>query len=496
MISLRKMCQLILTISDAGSFEETMDKIRKFVKEHPEKEIYYGRGFNTAFFPGIENVLGPKKERLDEICNTKPMVLTDFGGHTLWLNTKALELYNITRDTVAPSGGVIEKDPETGELWGTLKEYAKQLVPFQKFTAEENIQAVEHFQDLLHSLGYTSIFCLRPPGAIIPRETLFGTWATLEKDGRMKMRVNGARDMDPEGSIDEQVRELQDLKRTFESELIKVETAKFFTDGVVEGLTAFLMEPYGEAAGKGSDFCSEFIWDREILREAFQKFMKAGFQIHVHTMGDRSTKYCLDAMENAASKAVCRIRRNVFTHLQIVREEDILRMADMGVIANVQAFWHYKSPSMWKSLELPFLEERAETEYPLASFLRAGAVLSASADHPVTPNPNPFHAVQAGVTSNLYNSREHGLDPITDKDDPRWLLNARERVSVMDMLRAYTVGGAWQLFRENEIGTIEIGKFADFAIVDKDPFVQNLLELENIKVCQTIFNGECVYSVD
>lgn len=224
-----------INLYNAHSLEETLNLINRFIRDNPQKSSYYGRGFNPGFFDELEKTKGPRKERLDAICFEKPLILTDFGGHVLWMNSIAFRVNRIDSNTSCPPGGVIELDPVTGELWGTLKEYAKELVPFQTFTDEEAEQAVEWFQRDMHRHGYTSVFALRPAGAIIPRETIFRSFHLLEKKGELKLRINGARDMDPNSPIDPQIEELLSLKRTYETELIKVKTAKFFADGVIEG---------------------------------------------------------------------------------------------------------------------------------------------------------------------------------------------------------------------------------------------------------------------
>ena len=486
-----------INLFSAMSSKETLDMIKQFLIDNPDRSAYYGRGFNPSFFDNLERSLGPRKERLDEICSEKPVILTDFGGHVIWMNSKAFEIYNINEDTVSPPGGVIEKDPYTGKIWGTLKEYAKQLVPFQSFTDEEAALAAEWFQNNMHQYGYTSIFALRPSGAVIPRETIFHSFKLLEDQDKLKLRINGARDIHPNDPLEEQINDLINLKIKYESDLVKVKTAKYFADGVIEGVTGCLLEPYEAAAEKGDNYYGEFIWDKKKLSESFRQAMENNFQIHVHSIGDGATRYTLDAMETAAKKVDYDKNkyRNVLSHLQLVNKDDIKRMFEYGIIANVQTYWHFKSPTMWFPLEFPLIGDRAEYEYPLKSLFDAGLTVTAGSDNPVTPVPNPFHAIQAAVTRNLINANDYGLEKLTDADDPRWLLNKNERVSVMDMIKAYTINGAYQLFRENEVGSIEAGKYADLIIIDKDPFLIDPLQIENIKVLETIFNGEMVYCI-
>ena len=481
-----------INLYPALSMEETMTAIRDHVKQHPEKSIYYGRGFNISFFEGREGVLGPRKERLDEISPDKPIILSDFGGNCMWLNSPAMDIYGITADRKCPPGGEIQLDPDTGELWGIIRNEARRFIPYQEFTDEENYKAMKYFQDILLSSGYTSVFALRPPGTVEPRTTLFDAFAVLEKQGQLKIRVQGARDMDSTGDIDDQIEEMLAIKKRVDSPLIQFTTAKFFLDGVVEGLDGYLLQPYSEEAGKGKDFTGRLFWDKEKLTYAFRRCMEAGFQIHCHSIGDGATHDALDAMESAMALAGKRDYRNSLTHLQLVTESDIRRMAEMDIIANVQTYWHFKSPVMFP-LEEKLLGERAEHEYPLASLMRAGVTLVASSDYPVTPEPNPFFAMEAAVTRNLYNAAGLGVEDIKDKDDPMYLLDKNERIGITDIIRAFTCNAAYGRFQEKICGSLEPGKAADFIVLDRDPNSMDPLDLEKIRVLATYFRGEEVH---
>ncbi|MCB6994294.1 amidohydrolase family protein [bacterium 210820-DFI.6.37] len=477
----------------ALSEEEIMDKIREHVQAHPEKEMYYGRGFNTSLFHGIEGVIGPKKERLDEISPEKPVILSDFGGNCMWMNTAALKKYDITPDRECPPGGEIQLNPETGELWGIIRNEARGFVPYQEFTEEENYQAMKWFQEILLKNGYTSIFALRPPGTVEPRTTLFHAFKVLEDRGELKLRVHGARDIDALGDLDEQFEEMEATRKKVKSPLMDLTTAKFFLDGVVEGLDGYLLRPYTEEAGKGPDFTGNLFWEKEKLAVAFQKAMEHGFQIHCHSIGDGATHDALDAMEAALKNLPEGDYRNTLTHLQLVSDADIDRMKAMNIVANVQVYWHFKSPVMFP-LETKLLgKQRAEREYPLNRFVKNGIKIVSSSDFPVTPEPNPFHAIEAGVTRNLFNAKSYGVEDIEDMDDERYLLDKEERVSLTEMIRSFTINAAYAKFLDQEIGSLETGKYADFIVLDKNPYEVDPVDLEYITVMETYFGGEKVY---
>lgn len=482
-----------INLYDALSQEETMAKIREHIEANPEKEMYYGRGFNTSLFEGIEGVLGPRKERLDALSPQKPVILSDFGGNCMWLNTAALKKYQITADRECPPGGEIQLDPQTGEVWGIIRNEARVFVPYQEFTEEENYRAMKWFQDMLLRSGYTSVFALRPPGTVEPRTTLFDAFKVLEDRGELHMRIHGARDIDASGDLDAQFAEMEETRSRVKSPLMELTTAKFFLDGVVEGLDGYLLEPYTEEAEKGSSFTGALFWEKEKLALAFQKAMEHGFQIHCHSIGDGATRDALDAMEAALEKLPEGDYRNTLTHLQLVSEADIARMKKMNIIANAQVYWHFKSPVMFPLEQKLLGSERAEREYPLNRFVKAGIKVVSSSDFPVTPDPNPFHAIQAGVTRNLYHAESFGLDGIEDMDDETWLLDKEERISLTEMIRSFTINAAYAKFQDSIIGSLEVGKYGDFIVLDREPYETAPLELEYITVLETYFGGEKVY---
>ena len=141
------------------------------------------------------------------------------------------------------------------------------------------------------------------------------------------------------------------------------------------------------------------------------------------------------------------------------------------------------------------LGNRAKYEYPLNSFIKEGVTITSSSDHSVTLEPNPFYAIEAGVTRNLYNSKYFGVEDINNIEDERYLLNKDERISVMDMLKSFTINGAYAIFRDNEVGSIEVCKYADLIIIDRDIFNIDPIDIEKTKVLMTFFDGKIVYEL-
>lgn len=481
-----------IDLYDAKTVEELNKTIKDFVDAHPERNDYYGRGYELGIFPGEESQKGPKKERLDAVCPDKPMVLTDSGGHIYWLNSKAFEVFGIDKNTPDVPGGVIEKD-ENGELWGILKEEAKYLFKEASFTQEQKIEAFNNMQDLLLSCGITSIGAMRQAGSQDPIPIL-ETMEKVREQGDLKLRISAAVEIKND-DIPSQLKNLQKLMDRYDYDDLNVGTAKFFIDGTVEGVTAYLKEPYLPAAGMGDSFRGEPLWELDKLTETMIAVLKMGLNIHIHAIGDGAVKMSVDALEKA-QKDVDKDHRNCITHLQIVDPDEIGRMSDNNIIACVNPLWHMKSPSLYYEAELPFLgKERAEKEYPLKSFVDKGVMITCSADHPVSPDPNPMYGIECSMTRNAYVAKDSDVEKLKDMDDPTCLLNRNERLPLKEMLKGYTVNGAYYLYKENQIGSLEPGKYADYIVLDKNIFETDPLDIEDIRVIKTVLEGKTVFTI-
>lgn len=479
-----------ISLYEADSSEAILRQVKAYIAANPEPEIYYGEGFSLGHFSGDEVSKGPRKERLDQICPDKPVVLYSSDCHLAWLNSRALQQFGVDRNTDTPAGGVIEKDPQTGELWGTLKEAAMRFIPVQAFSNQQMKEAIAVFQSYMHSLGYTGLLSVS-----IASDPPLDLFYSMAKQGDLKLHVASSVTIEPEGDLKTQIRQLEKMRESYNYGNHSVATAKFFADGVVEGATAYLLEPYEPAADRGPDYRGEFLWNLSNLAEAFRLANSAGFQVHVHSIGDASTRLVLDALEKARAGAPKGDYRNTVTHLQLVDSTDLARFKELDLIAAVQPYWHCKEPDWWEAVDHYLLGERAEHEYPLQSFIRAGVMVASSSDHPVTPVPNPLRAIRAGVTRNLTCAESYGLPELKDLDDERWLLGSDERASLTNMIKSFTINAAYAIFRDHLTGSLQSGKCADLVVLDCDLFTLDPLKIEKARVLKTYFNGEPVFEL-
>ena len=476
-------------LANINSVEGYVAAVQDFITRHPNAKAIYGRGWSWGILAGDELSKGPRKEHLDAVTKDIPIVLRAHDGHTLWLNSKALAINGVTIETETPQGGVIEKNQDSDQLWGTLKEAAMRLIALPEYSLTQYVTAMEIFQHKMHSFGITSILCM----ASLVFEKLFEAFAQMHSQKRLELRVRGAMTINTTDDCHTQLAAIQKMGERYNTPYLKVISAKFFTDGVIEGGTSCLLEPYSLKAGKGARYYGDFLWDIERLKQAFYLVNQRGLSVHVHSTGDGSTRKVLDALEYAFTNLPVGDYRNTITHLQLVDQQDILRFKELKVIASVQPYWQFKGPVWWNNVDYQFLDQRAEQEFPLGSFFAHGIRVASSSDYPATSVPNPLLAIDIGVTRNIDNGTFHGVEDITDMDDQRYLLNKQERATVGQMIRSFTINGAYTMFMDQETGSIELGKCADLVVLDQNLLTINPIDIDKVEVVMTFFDGKLVY---
>ena len=476
------------------SVDEYVAAVADFAADNPDLSAIRGQGWDNTVVPGK----GPLASSLDAAVSDKPVALQSGDYHSTWVNTKALELAGITGATPDPEDGVIERidgtqatDPPYGTPSGTLRESAGGLVTdlLPDYTLEQYKTGVTYFQEEVAApLGITTVFDPAMEIGSIGVRALEEMAAT----GELTVRYRGALVLAPESDLAEWLPAAKAERAKHTHGMFKTPAVKIFTDGVVEGHTAYLAEPYADALEYKGDasFRGEPIWQPAVLNEAFRKLDRARFQIHTHSVGDAATTDTLDALAYARKANGKRDWRPGITHLQLVSPKDFARFARLGVVAVPQPFWHMKD-DYYTYLQLPYLDlPRADEEYPMRSFFKAGVTVASASDFPVTVPPDPLGGIAVGV----------------NRWDPTWVyeypappslegvLWPEERVSVARMIRSFTIEGARANFLEKKTGTIKVGKRADLVVLDTNLLkVADKTELFNAHVLFTMGSGEVLY---
>ncbi|NJD60120.1 MAG: amidohydrolase family protein [Anaerolineae bacterium] len=262
-----------------------------------------------------------------------------------------------------------------------------------------------------------------------------------------------------------------------------IPAAKIFMDGVLEGGTAYMEEPYVyDPSNQG-----ELLWDPQKYNEMCAALDKAGIQIHVHSIGNAATRITLDGFAYAQQQNGARDSRNMVTHVQLVNPADITRFAKLKAIPVPQPYWFVIDTYYTQAVEYVG-QELADQQYPMKSFFDVGATVASASDYPVTVPPNPMDAIEMGVTRTVPEGSEAYVDPSFDQ-----ALVPSEKVTVEQMITSFTINGAYSAFMENQIGSLEVGKKADFIVLDQNILQIDPSQIHNTSVLLTFFEGNEVY---
>jgi len=441
--------------------------VREYIAVHPGLAVVRGGGWSNTVF----GTNGPNRALLDAVVADVPAALSSEDGHSTWVNTKTLELAGVTKATRDPPGGVIERDPKTGEPSGTLRESAAALVNkvIPDSTANEIVRGLEQYQEMALGFGITTAH----EASLDPGGNSLAAYKALERDGKLRMRFRASLYADPGEGI-AQVAGLEAERAKNTGPLFRTGAAKIFVDGVVEGSTAYLKEPYAHKPG----FRGEPLWAPEALDAVCVALDKAGFQLHFHVIGDAAAAEALDGIAAAAKANGPRDARPLLTHLQLVAPADILRFKALGAVAVPQPFWFMKD-DYYNNIQVPYLgRERADVEYPMESFFKAGVPVASSSDYTVTIPCDPLQAIQIGMTRRA--------PEMTGPDDVLW---PEEMATLEQMIASFTIFGAYANFLERETGSIEPGKSADLVVLDRDLFELSPDEIGKTRVVLTLFAG-------
>jgi predicted amidohydrolase YtcJ len=471
-------------------FEPTKENyqaaVRKFADSHPDAAVIWGRGWSQASFAGF----GPRKEWLDAVVPDRPVILTSDGGHSTWVNSRALEIAGITRETPDPAGGVIERDSASGEPTGTLREAASGLIDIvdpEDFSVEQYREGFRWLQDhLTGSLGITGLFSAG--GSV--GSNAYAALEQLSQSGAMTFWLRGAYTARPSFEVDEWLEQAVEARGAHKTRHFQISAIKFFEDGVIESHTAWLIEPYANAQEHGADanFRGLQLWQPRALAAAVAAAHARGFQTHHHAIADASVAEALDAIAHSrrVNGQIFPDSRDGLTHLTLVDPPDFQRFADLGVVAVTQPQWFLKD-DYYYNVFAPFLgQERADRSYPMKRFFDAGAIVASSSDWSVTEPPNPLYGIQTAV------QRVFPRPPFGGRI-PTEVLWPEERITVDQAIRSYTINGAYSNFLEATRGSIEIGKYADLIVLDKNLLRIDPSEISSAIVLLTLFEGKAVF---
>jgi hypothetical protein len=435
-----------------------------------------GGGWPPSWF---EN-LTPTASLLDSVCPHHPAYLRDVNGHELWTNTLGLKRAGIFRDTPDPPHGEIKRD-EDGEPVGHLLEQATRLVARVLPNVSDQLRdrGLDFAVQQLLKNGVTSVH----DAAVTPN--VFSTYLRALRDGRLKITVHIALQWQSELTIEQNMQYLcarRDEARAEGGDLLFAETVKIFLDGLPENCTAAMHQPYKRVPpAHHHPWNGVLNYSAEHLAEMLSAICQAGFQAHIHCLGDAAVTRALDAFSTLPKSVRLRCR-NIIAHIQFVSSSDLRRFRELDVMVNMSPFWFQEAEAEIASENVGF--PRARDQYPCKKAISAGAFVCFGSDWPVS-SLVPLEGIQVAVTR----CSLHGS--IQESDLSRW--NFEEAISIEEAFSFYTSGSARAGFREHEIGMIKEGYLADLIILDMDPFEVATHHVSKCKILKTISRGIVLY---
>lgn len=461
------MFKTYVNLGAARSEEEAAKMLKDYEDVHPSQGWVYGFNWYHVFWDVKEL---PTKASLDVYFPDRPVMLFNAEAHGAWVNSKALEIAGVTKDTPDPFGGEIAHD-ENGEPTGFLYESAMSLVTKYalKFTEEQERTYLNNFMKAAAELGITSVVDVQPYFGVDLGS--LDVYTAMEKDGSLNMRITAASNM--LGDLD---KALENSKK-YCTDKVKAHMLKQFVDGVFTTHTALVIDDYLDAPGnKGTP-----LYELEPFGEAICEAHKRGLWIKIHAIGDWAIKFTVDAYEKAINMYGKNGCRHAVEHAELTTLEDQERFGRLGIIPSVQPE-HIGLMPTWEGEEYRYVlgEERAGRTWPFKNLLEQTGVLALGSDCPVVDN-NPMLGIHRGST------RLH--------DDllPEGGWNPTQKLTVAELIKGYTYGSAYGAGREHELGTLEPGKFADIVVCDRNLFEVTPEEIRAAKIDMTVMDGKIIY---
>ena len=454
--------------------EDYVAILKKYVEENKDKPHIVGSGWSDDLLYQLN------AKQLDEICPDKPMINQSSSGHMMWINTKAMEAYDINEEAVAQWGTECIHVDENGKPNGLLAE--KPAIDLVKRVQPELDQAKKEllgFQQYAFANGYTGVY---DAGYQLLTKHDPRAYKELDDEGKLKLYsfcgsfVNDNTDT-PEEDMERIVKEAEE----YNGKHVRVIGAKVFADGVVEGHTAWMLDDYVDKPGyKG---VTRFD-DHDKMVRLVKAASAHNMNVHVHSVGDGATRAWIDAIAEAESETGNYDMRNALAHLQEVTPEDIKRFGEYNIMAVCGIMWAMKHPVGFAQ-EVEYVgEEKSNNAYPVKSIIDGGGVVVNHSDYPVSPMFSAIQAFCLGVLKKLP----------SEPDD--YIRNIDQAISRHEALKTLTSNVAYMWHEEDRMGSISLGKLANFVVLDRDFMHDDFAEIEKAVCLATIVDGEVVYKAD
>lgn len=477
-----------LACDTCSSIAQLQDSLRAF-RPSVESGWLLGNGLTQ---PVMDEGSGISCHDLDAAVSDIPVILVMWHGHGCVANSAAMKASGISRDTPDPAGGVIERDP-SGEPTGVMQEASALQLMFRgmpKLSVESIAERLEEVQRFMNSMGYTAYTeCTAGPanneregGA--SGEACLQAYQKLLEEGKLSCRVSvgfysGRSGIQSDAILRE---DLPSVPRSKDEHLLRFRMLKFFCDGVDAAHTAWMKQDYADAPGNhglscfgppGASDAEQEAQLREIIRTAH----RSGMQIGIHCVGNKAVEKAVDAIIAAQQEYPLPDRRHCIIHGDTFGDlEDLLRGAEAGIIVSAQPAL---AESMYEKTQSCVGEEFGARMMGLRNLFDGGVVVAGGSD---------------SIAGGFYDWRQGIRCAMERRSAVSGRLHRQDlAITVSEALRMYTVNAAYQEFSEQERGSVEVGKFADFTVIDGDIFALSPAEIGRIRVLRTVLGGKTVY---
>ncbi len=471
-LTLRSVSLQSPPVGTVKNMKELIEALRERASRTPRGQWVYGRGYDDTLLAENRH---PNRFDLDKASKDHPLLIVHVSGHLSVANTKALEMAGIGRDTSQPTGGVIRKDPRTGEPDGILEEMPAQylvarLLP--PITMEQRLNGIVAASETYLQVGVTSCSDagVNFPGVGSCEEIV--AYQKAVNQGLLSLRITMMIGVDfllgPEGRN-------PSFLTGFGNDRLKIGPAKIIVDGSIQGYTGWLAKPYYVPFKGEKDYRGYPVTPPDRLNKLIAEAHRAGFQIAAHGNGDAAIDAILHAYQLAQKEYPRPDARHRIEHCQTVREDQLDTMAELGITPSFFVSHTFYWGDRHKTIFLG--PERAKRISPLKSALKRGIKFTMHSDCPVTP-VSPLFCVFAAVNRVTIGGE---------------VLGPEFRLTPEEALRGVTIDAPWQTFDEKIKGSIEPGKLADFTILSENPLTVSPERIKDIKVKEVIIGGKSVY---
>ena len=443
--------------------ENYADDVFDAMQENPGNDWLLGWGHHLET---ILDATRPPKEILDDVAPNRPVAIMEQTSHSIWCNTAALNIIGYTSSSPNPIGGVIMRD-DNNEPNGILIDNAGNLMietALQPSAASEENDyrgLVDYALPELAKHGITSICDARTYW----KRNHHLTWKRVENEGGLTLRVNLGLWAYPTEDDASQIAMLNSLYSFDENSLLKINQIKLYGDGIVHNTTAamhadYLVDYFGEASNNGINYFTQ-----QRIADYIAALEGTGFDFHIHALGNRGIHEALNAIEQSGTSN----GRHRLTHVEFTDAADYARFAQLNVTADAQVTGDFTNPTHWHDNDYLVGSAASNNIIPLKSLKNANARITLSSDWDVS-DLNPFIGMQNAVT------------------------RSPQELSMEETIKAYTINAAYIMRQENKVGSIEVGKEADFIVLDKNLFNAPPNQISQTQVLETYLQGTLIYA--